>query len=336
MTPVGSGVGSGASTAAPRDAKPAADRYRRRRRSGEPPMVPKASFTSYYGRPIIKRPTWKAQDVAAYLFLGGTAGASSTLAAAATLTGRRRLATVGRVGALAALGGSLYGLIHDLGKPSRFPNMLRVFKPTSPMSVGSWLLAVYGPLAGAAAVSSVSGVAPALGDLAGMGAGLLGPAVATYTAPLIADTAVPVWHEAHRELPFLFAASAACSAAGVALMFAPPDESAPARRLALAGAAGDLAATRIMHARLGDAAEPLRTGRAGRLLRIAAALTTTGTALAQTLGRRSRLACVAGGAALMAGSAGTRFGIFYAGLAAADDPTYTVTPQRRRLTAEAS
>ena len=31
-------------------------------------------------------------------------------------------------------------LIADLGRPSRFFNMLRVFRPTSPMSMGSWLL----------------------------------------------------------------------------------------------------------------------------------------------------------------------------------------------------
>ena len=41
------------------------------------------------------------------------------------------------------------------------------------------------------------------------GAALVGPAMATYTAALICDTAVPAWHEAHREMPYLFAGSAA-------------------------------------------------------------------------------------------------------------------------------
>ncbi|MBO0871397.1 MAG: nitrite reductase, partial [Micromonosporaceae bacterium] len=49
------------------------------------------------------------------------------------------------------------------------------------------------------------------------------------------------------------------------------------------------------------------------------------------LGRRSRVAAVAAGAALLAGSACTRFGIFHAGVASADDPRYTVEPQRARL-----
>jgi formate-dependent nitrite reductase membrane component NrfD len=297
-------------------------------------MVPKAKFESYYGRPIIKRPTWQARDVAAYLFLGGTAGASSVLAAAATLTGRRSLARAGRVAAVAALGGSLYALIHDLGKPSRFPNMLRVFKPTSPMSVGSWLLAAYAPLAGTAAASSLTGLLPGLGNAAGIGAGAMGGAVATYTAPLIADTAVPVWHEAHRELPFLFASSAACSAAGVGLVFAPPSEAGPARRLGLAGAIGDMASTRAMHMRLGrDIGEPLRTGRAGMLLKTAAGLTAGGALLSQALGRRSRIASTAAGLALLAGSVCTRFGLFYAGVASSDDPGYTVRPQRARISA---
>jgi formate-dependent nitrite reductase membrane component NrfD len=325
-------VGSGESSMAAREASPASDRYfRRRNRGGEPLVTPKASFTSYYGRPVIKSPTWKAQDIASYLFLGGTAGASSALAAAATVSGRTRLARVGRLAAVVALGGSLYGLVHDLGKPSRFPNMLRVFKPTSPMSVGSWILAGYGPLAGAAAASAVTGAASALGDAAGIGAGLIGPAVATYTAALISDTAVPVWHGAHREMPFLFASSAACSAGGVGLMFAPSAEAGPARRLALAGATGDIVATRAMHARLGPEAAPLTSGKAGRLLKLASALTAGGTLLAQTLGRRSRIASAVGGAALAAGSACTRFGIFYAGVASADDPGYTVRPQRARL-----
>jgi formate-dependent nitrite reductase membrane component NrfD len=115
-------------------------------------MVPEAEFTSYYGRPVIKEPVWGAADVAGYLFFGGLAGASSVLAASAHLSGHRDLARVAKVGALGAISLSAAALVHDLGRPARFPNMLRVFKPSSPMSVGSWLLAGYGPVAGAAAV----------------------------------------------------------------------------------------------------------------------------------------------------------------------------------------
>ena len=124
-------------------------RSRRRRRGAEQAMVPDAEFTSYYGRPVIKEPVWQAPDVAGYLFFGGLAGASSVLAAAAHLSGHRELARAAKVSALGAISLSAAALIHDLGRPARFTNMLRVFKPSSPMSVGSWLLAGYGPVAGA-------------------------------------------------------------------------------------------------------------------------------------------------------------------------------------------
>src|SRR5207244_857653 len=109
----------------------------------EEEMVPPASFSSYYGTPILNQPTWKAPDIAGYFFLGGLAGASSFLGAGAELAGHHALARALRVGALGAVGGSLLGLIHDLGRPERFVNMLRMARPTSPMSMGSWLLAGY-------------------------------------------------------------------------------------------------------------------------------------------------------------------------------------------------
>lgn len=37
--------------------------------------------------------------------------------------------------------------------------------------------------------SEITGIAPGLGRLAGVGAGVLGPALTTYTAVLLADTA---------------------------------------------------------------------------------------------------------------------------------------------------
>lgn len=320
-------------TVSSRDAAPATQRsrYFRKRSDGERPMVPRADFQSYYGRPIIKKPTWSARDIAGYLFLGGTAGASSVLAAAAHLSGRPGLARVAKVAAATSIGGSLAALIHDLGRPARFLHMLRVLKPTSPMSVGSWLVAGYAPLAGVAAATDVAERFPRVGAAATVGAGILGPAVATYTAPLIADTAVPTWHDAHRELPFLFASSAACSASGVALMLAPPGQTGPARRLGVVAAAGDAAATRAIHRRLGEEKTPLVTGRAGRLLRAATGLNAAGAALALIGGRRGGAATRVAGAALVAGSVCTRFGIFYAGVTAAEDPGYTVRPQRARL-----
>ncbi len=316
-------------------------------------MVPDAEFTSYYGKPVIKEPVWEPVDVPSYLFLGGLAGASSVLAAGSQLSGHRELARVAKVTALGAISGSAVALIHDLGRPGRFFNMLRVFKPSSPMSMGSWLLAGYGPLAGAAAVSEVTGILPAAGTAATLGAALLGPPLATYTAALICDTAVPSWHAGYREMPYLFAGSAAGAAGGLGLLATRPAEAGPARHLAIAGAATELVAKQLLIRRLaatpglessGGLAEPYEKGRAGAVLRVAEALTIAGlagavlagTGLAGTglagrgLGRRRRAVSALAGASLLAASMLTRYGVFEAGMVSARDPKYTIVPQRAR------
>jgi hypothetical protein len=297
---------------------------------GERLMVPEPQFESYYGRQIIKTPTWKSPDVPVYLFLGGLAGASSVLAEGAAATGRPGLERVAR---LAAAGGAAAGtvaLVHDLGRPERFLNMLRVLKPTSPLSVGSFILAPFSGLSGAAAASQFTGRLPRMGRLAGVGAATLGPPLATYTAALVANTAVPAWHEAHRELPFVFGGSGMAAAGGLGMLAAPYDESAPAVRMAVTGALMETAASQLMSRRLGMLAEPYHEGVPGRLMKAAEGLTAAGVALS-ALGLRSRLARRLGGAALLAGSVTTRFGVFEAGLASARDPKYTVVPQRERL-----
>jgi hypothetical protein len=292
-------------------------------------MVPEPEFESYYGRPILKQPTWKTPDVPLYLFLGGLAGASAVLAEGAALTGRPQLERVAR---LAAAGGAAAGtvaLVHDLGRPERFLHMLRVFKPTSPLSVGTYILAPFSALAGAAAASQVTGLLPRLGRLAGAGAATLGPPLATYTAALVADTAVPAWHEAHRELPFVFAGSGAQAAGGLAMMLVPGDQAGPARRMALAGAAVEIVAAEGI-LRRGLVAEPYRTGRSGVLMRIARASTAAAAALT-VVGGRSRVLSGLAGATYVAASLTTRFGVFEAGLASARDPKYVVVPQKERL-----
>jgi formate-dependent nitrite reductase membrane component NrfD len=304
---------------------------RGRRGRGERAMVPEAKFTSYYGRPILNPPVWKPVDIAGYFFLGGLAGAGSVFAAGAQLTGRPATARVLKISSLAAITGSTAALIHDLGRPARFSNMLRVIKPTSPMNVGSWLLAAYGPAAGAAAALDVTGLFPRLGRIATAGAAALGPAVAAYTAVLAADTAVPAWHEGYRELPFVFVGSAAAAASGVALIAAPATENAPARSAAVFGTTLELIAVKLMERRLGMVGETYRKGRAGRLMRAAEALSVAGTAGAVLWGGRSRTAAALAGAALLTASACTRFGVFDAGMQSAKDPKYTVVPQRRRL-----
>ena len=300
-----------------------------RRRGGEKQMVPEAEFRSYYGRPVVREAVW-GPDVPAYLFLGGLAGASSALAAGAELAGHPELARTAKAGAAGAISLSMAALVHDLGRPARFINMLRVFKVTSPMSIGTWVLSAFTPLALAAAASAFTGKLPRAGGAAAIAAGAVGPAVAAYTSVLLADTATPAWHGARRELPYLFVGSAATAAGGLGLLAVPPERARPAARLATLGAAAELTAELLLDRRLGPAAEPYRTGTSGALMRAGQILAGAGT-VAALLGRRSRAVSALGGAALLAGSAVTRFGVFEAGRVSARDPKYTVGPQRELL-----
>jgi hypothetical protein len=310
------------------------------KRGRERMMVPPAEFRSYYGRPIIKAPTWEA-DIPAYLFLGGLMSGSSLLGAGADLTGRPALRKLSRLTALGALTGSFAALVHDLGMPSRFHHMLRVAKPTSPMSVGTWILTVYGPFAGLAAGSEIANILPlprwartALrlsGRPAGLLAAAIAPMVASYTAVLVADTAVPSWHAAYRELPFVFVGSAAAAAGGVGLM-APLRESSPARILAVGGMALEALAGLRMETVHGVVSEPFKEGRGGRLFKIARVLNIGGGWLAIAGSRNRRMSALAG-LSLVSASVCTRFAVFSAGLQSAQDPKYTVIPQRARVNA---
>src|SRR3954452_1945523 len=109
----------------------------------------------YYGLPLLKRPTW-TWEVPVYFWVGGAAGASALIGAVAGRMGAgQRLARDARW--MAAAGSALSPplLISDLGRPERFLNMMRVFKPDSPMSVGSWTLLTFGTASGAAAAADL-------------------------------------------------------------------------------------------------------------------------------------------------------------------------------------
>jgi DMSO reductase anchor subunit len=284
---------------------------------------------SYYGRPVLKEPVWTG-EIPWYFFFGGLAGASSVLSLSARVAGNRALA---RRALLVSLGGATVSpvlLIMDLGRPERFYNMLRVFKPTSPMSLGTWVLSAFGASTGAAVASDLLGVFPRLGRLAGALSALLGPALSTYTAVLITDTSVPVWHEARHELPLVFAASSAASAGAAALLTSARDAT-PARRLAVGGALAELGAVEVMKRRLGPLlAEPYGEGEAGRFEKLSRLCAGAGAALMALPGRH-RTTEIAGCALVLAGSALTRWAVFRAGFQSARDPKYTVMPQRGRL-----
>ncbi len=341
--------GAGAPPQSPRPPRP---RHggRRRGRSDPNAVVPEAEFTSYYGRPVVKPSPW-TRDIPLYLFSGGLAGSSALLGEGGAWTGRPVMRRAGRLGAIAGLVGSFYFLVNDLGRPSRFYNMLRIAKPTSPMSMGTWFLTAFGLPSGITAASEVVRLLPdrvtdpippmllqalhACAKPAGLVAATAGALVSTYTAVLLSDTATPAWSGARRELPVVFAGSAASSAAGLALLAVPASEVRPARLLAVAGALVELGAQVPMRRSMGIAAQTLDEGTAGRWHRASQILMPTGAVLA-AVSRRSRVVSGLAGLALLGGSLCTRFAIFEAGQASAKDPRYTVVPQRERAQARAS
>jgi DMSO reductase anchor subunit len=290
---------------------------------------------SYYGRPVLKEPVWK-QEIPWYLFTGGLGGASAVLSAAARITGNERLARRSIYIGAASDAVSPLLLIADLGRPERFLNMLRVFKVTSPMSVGSWILAVSSSASSLSAFLNAIRRFHSLSDAARAVAAVSGAPLAVYTGTLFSDTAIPVWHEARHELPFLFGSSAAASAGAAATIAVPLAEAEPARRLAVGGALVENAVMVAMERRLGMIGEPYKQGEAGRYAKLAKACTLGGAGLLALAGRRSRLASVAGGALVLGGEAALRWSVFKAGFQSARDPKYTVLPQRERLTSAES
>lgn len=289
-----------------------------------------SEMRSYYGQPIIKEPTW-TWEIPTYFFTGGVAGASAVLSTAAKLTGNERLSRAALyIGATADLVSPAL-LISDLGRPERFHHMLRVVKVTSPMNIGSWVLLVSGGASTTAAVLQRLDRLRPVRVAASIVSTLAGPLLATYTGVLVADTAVPVWHEGRHELPWIFGASAAASAGAAASMFVPPRDAGPARRLAVAGILAEGVLMQAMEMRLGTVGEVYRQGAAGKFSRAAKGLALAGATLLATRGRKSRTAAVAGGALACAGELCLRWAVFKAGSQSARDPKYVVESQRERV-----
>ena len=297
--------------------------------------------TTYHELPVLKEPVWKGW-IPTYFFVGGVAGASAALGAAADLVELRSsrasapsplvrsARTLAAVGCVASAG----LLIADLGRPARFLNMLRVFRPTSPMNVGTWILTAFGGASTAAAVLR--------SPVAGVTAGVLGLPLATYTAVLLSNTAVPVWNGARRTMPWLFAASAASSAASLLeLLPARAAEEAAVRRLAIGGKLAELVGAELLTHEVaqrgrGPESEPLHRGRSGALWRAAKVATAASLVCELLPWRRSRAGAIAAGVSGSLGAALLRLALLAAGRASARDPRATFEPQRARRDARAA
>jgi formate-dependent nitrite reductase membrane component NrfD len=284
-----------------------------------------ADGPTYYGLPLLQEPVWKP-FVPLYYWLGGGAGAAALLSLVAGTLGGRPLARLARRGRQLAAAGDIVGsalLVADLGRPTRFLNMLRVFRPSSPMSVGSWVLSTSGAANSVRrALRRPPRLFGALGKLGGVVGGLLGMPLAGYTAVLVANTAVPVWLATRRSLPLLFMSSGVATA-GCALSLTA--RTRPERRVAttfaVAGQLAELAATAAMHVEAGAVervARPLRRGRSGALFGVAALLTTA--SLVTALVARRRPARTVGALLGLAGTLALRLAVHEAGKASARDP----------------
>ncbi len=286
----------------------------------------------YYGLPIIKPPVWKWM-IGVYFFIGGLAGMSGLIAAAALIKGQYPIARVAMwpAGIGAILSPVL--LTWDLGRPMRFINMLRVFKYQSPMSVGSWLVSAFG----ACAVPGLgftewhwhnlqTGHAVAavhiLSIMLIVGSAGVGIFLATYTGALIAVTAIPAWNLHRVLLPFHFGIAALGSASAVV-------ELAGFRRpplLAIGFFAASCQVLVFLWLELqthGAADRSLHEGRSGWILR-------AGEALEGPLALVLRAAGLVPAAAIafLAGALVSRFGWLSAGRASANDPEAVLASQR--------
>jgi protein NrfD len=294
---------------------------------------------TYYGQPAIK-PSHYGKLVASYLFIGGIAGASQMLATVADLCGRRKDGFIIRVGRYLALGGAVTGpafLIADLHTPERWYNMLRIFRRTSTMSIGSWTLTAFGTL------SAMTAAAQTIADrlkrpfyrraarALGVPAAASGAVVATYTGALLGATSTPLWAGASRLLPALFGTSAAATSTaalslGAHLKCAPPGTTQRLERLALIAAGTELLLTSAIDRQWQrqNLAQPLKQHsiaagyRGYKALAIATPLIVHG--LGILAHRRSRRSSIIAAIASLAGGYLLRSVILSAGKASAKRP----------------
>jgi hypothetical protein len=299
------------------------------RKEFAPPSDVASVQTGYYGMPALKTPAW-TWEVPLYFFVGGAAGSAAVVASMAKLAGAdRELIRDARW--MAAIGGVISPalLISDLGMPSRFLNMLRVFKVQSAMSVGSWTLVAFSNSTAAAAVLAeiehrrAGYRIPVLSDMMEISSALSGLALATYTGVLLGATAIPVWNRNVSLLPIHFATSG--MSAAVSMLELRGHESKSLNRIATAAAAIDTVVGASLELRRKPAMKPLHSGVSGWVMRAAGllsgpiplALRLIAGASARNGVRFRKVAAMSA----VAGSLVTRFAWVGAGRVSAKDPT---------------
>jgi DMSO reductase anchor subunit len=242
----------------------------RRMRGGEEVPVPVTG-------PVIRPNVW-TWEVPLYFWFGGIASGAAFTGLAAEIVGDEHAARIARfvtVGA-AGVGGPL--LIMDLGRPERFLHMFRIFKTRSPMSMGAWCLMAFMNTGGAAVAADLLGKRRTA-RAATAATALLGTYLGSYTGVLLASTAVPAWHRSRAFLPPIFICTATASgAAATRLALRPGPTRSGLDALQALAMSGELVLSALNDRRLGIADHALESGKPGRLLKIARALTVAGLA----------------------------------------------------------
>jgi formate-dependent nitrite reductase membrane component NrfD len=241
--------------------------------------------------PFIHAPLW-GWEVATYFWFGGMASGSAFVSLACDAAGDHRSAAIARRVALGAVAPAPVLLIADLGRPERFLNMTRLFKPRSPMNTGAWCLLAFSGSAGLAVGCDLLGrpkIARGLGALTA----LLGSYLGSYTGVLLACTAVPLWSRSRSILGPAFVATATATGAAatrLVLVASGLPHKHPTRRalgtIETASMLTELSISALGERRLGDAARALDSGRPGFYFRAAKCLVAGGFAL-RVLARRT-------------------------------------------------
>ena len=313
----------------------------------QPDVPPSASHASapgqgtpwdgptYYGRSQLKAAPFNNWVVGGYIFLGGLSGAAALLSAIAERArGREAEPTTRRGRFLSMLAPTLGAglLVYDLHTPQRFYNMLRLAKPTSPMSIGTWILMSFSAFSTLGTMAAeASRWLPRFSWLrrtaraTQVPAAVAGVGMTTYTAALLSATSTPLWAAAPQSMAVRFGSSSLAAGAAALAMGHTGRMGRTLDKVALLALAADLAATCVSHntyRRTGVA--PALEGDWGRVEKLG--VTGMGTLLPMGLyaaslarGRSPALSTLAG-IATLAGSAMLRVSIMAAGDESANRP----------------
>lgn len=302
----------------------------------------KSAEPGYYDISMLKAPVWEGKTIGTYFWLGGLSGGAYLVARMSEIFGGDEFRNVSRAATTVSMLADLPCaplLIYDLGDMKRFHHMLRVWKPTSPMNFGSWVVTGFSAACAGAVLrewlrkrrgepSGLESFADkslaVITDLAGVPLALL---MISYTGVLLSGTSNPVWTR-NKWLSPLFAVSAiANGAAAISLAMnltgSETDEAESALdKLETAAHVAEVALRETYFRSLGELAEPLKTGPQKKLMMANLACTVGSEVLKRLpLSGRAKKAARIGAAALgILGGFALKYGIHEAGHSAAKDP----------------